>query len=316
MPNALPTTPPWIRRHVVRNVALLVSLTLPATGCRIAHAPAAVSTIQPASLLTTPLTAASLSAADAPPSVAAADQRIVEPLLSREYGALLLKDVGHVLEAPLRWQLQDWALFGVGSAVVVGTAVFLDVPVQRAMQRHRGRVVNGIADAFNPLGNEYAPAIPVGFYLAGVVWQNDTAKAVAQDGLVASVVEAGLITPALKFAIGRSRPKDPHGAFHFAPFSGAGVFPSGHTGEAFTLASVVADHYESAWIKRTAYGMAGLVGFARIVDNAHYTSDVVAGALIGTLVGRTVVRFNQRQRLRLAPLVDGKTRGVQGTYAF
>ncbi len=306
---------PLMPAGLVRTISILLGLTLLATGCKLSHPPAA-STIQPASTITASAIEPSLPSATAPPTAAAAGAPIVEPLMSRQYGALLLKDTEQVLSAPIRWRAKEWALFGVDTAAVVGTALFLDRPMQRAAQRHRNRVTNGIAAAFNPLGNEAALAIPGGFYLAGVVWHNDTAKAVAQDGLAASLVEAGIITPTLKLAFGRSRPKADQGAFHFAPFSGADVFPSGHTGEAFTLASTIAEHYESAWIKRTAYGMAGLVGFARIVSNAHYTSDVVAGALIGTLVGRLVVRFNQRQRLQLSPLVDGKTSGLQGAYTF
>ena len=37
------------------------------------------------------------------------------------------------------------------------------------------------------------------------------------------------------------------------------------------------------------YGGAGLVGYARIEQNAHYASDVVAGSLLGWSVARAVV---------------------------
>ena len=250
------------------------------------------------------------------PSSAETDESPVEPLISRRYGTLLFEDAAHVLSAPIRLKVRDWELFGAGAAVVIGTAIVLDQPVQKAMQRNRSEVTNTIAGIFNPLGNEYALAVPGGFYLAGVVWHNDKARAVAQDSVAASLVEAGIITPAMKLAVGRGRPKDGKGAYHVAPFSGEGVFPSGHTGEAFALASVIAEHYDSLWIKCAAYGPAGLVGFSRIVDNAHFTSDVVAGALIGIAVGRAVVRFNKQQRLRLSPLPDGKTKGLRVVYAF
>jgi membrane-associated phospholipid phosphatase len=36
-----------------------------------------------------------------------------------------------------------------------------------------------------------------------------------------------------------------------------------------------------------------MVGYARLLDKRHWTSDVLAGAAIGTFVGKTVVHFNQ-----------------------
>lgn len=294
---------------------LLLSMVMLSTGCVMFH-PTTVSATQNASTVTPSVSEQPIPATTGQPDVSATDEPPVEPLLSSRYGMLLLKDTQYVLSAPIRWKMREWALFGADTAVVIGTAAVLDRSVQNIMQRNRSEATNTIASIFNPLGNEYALVIPGGFYLVGVVWHHNKAKAVAQDSVAASLVGAGIITPAVKLAVGRSRPKDDKGAYHFAPFSGKGVFPSGHTGAAFTLASVIAEHHDSLWVKCTAYGTAGLVGFARIVDNAHFTSDVVAGALIGTAVGQAVVRFNRQKRLRLAPLVDGKTNGLRVVYPF
>lgn len=247
---------------------------------------------------------------------AAVGQPTVCPLRSREYGVLVLEDTRHILTAPIHWKTREWMLAGVGTGAVIGVAAVLDRPIQTAMQRHRSKATNAIARVFNPLGNEYAFIIPGGFYLAGIVGRNDTAKLVAQDAVAATLVEAGMITPMLKLAIGRSRPKDDEGTDAFAPFHGKGVFPSGHTGQAFTLASVVTEHYHAPWVTCAAYGTAGLVGFSRIVDNAHYTSDVMAGAVIGIVVGRAIVHLNTQQRFRFSPLVDGNTNGLAAVYAF
>jgi membrane-associated phospholipid phosphatase len=39
------------------------------------------------------------------------------------------------------------------------------------------------------------------------------------------------------------------------------------------------------------YGGASLVALSRMYNNAHWASDVVAGAAIGTIVGLKVVKF-------------------------
>src|SRR3989337_440518 len=117
-----------------------------------------------------------------------------------------------------------------------------------------------------------------------------TAKAVAMDAFAASLVSAGIITTSLKVITGRSRPEDDEGTYKFQPFGGHRSFPSGHTTQAFSLASVVAEHYDEWWIDTISYGIAGGVGLARVEQGAHFPSDVAAGALIGTIVGKAIVR--------------------------
>ena len=69
--------------------------------------------------------------------------------------------------------------------------------------------------------------------------------------------------------------------------------------------------------------MAGLVGFARIYHNAHWTSDVTAGAIIGTFVGRGVVALNKRLRsgdttvrVAFAPFIGDHVKGAGFLVAF
>jgi membrane-associated phospholipid phosphatase len=114
------------------------------------------------------------------------------------------------------------------------------------------------------------------------------------DGVAASVISAGLITPTLKKVVGRARPHTAQGAFDFSPFKNQHSFPSGHTTQAFAVATVIAEHYDEAWVKWLSYGTATAVGYSRIHQDRHFLSDVLAGALIGHLVGKTVVRRHDR----------------------
>lgn len=67
-------------------------------------------------------------------------------------------------------------------------------------------------------------------------------------------------------------------------------FPSGHTATAFTNASVLFYEYKEAniWYASSGYLFAAATGFLRIANNKHFTSDVLAGAGIGTAVGLAV----------------------------
>jgi membrane-associated phospholipid phosphatase len=68
-------------------------------------------------------------------------------------------------------------------------------------------------------------------------------------------------------------------------------FPSGHTSNAFAMATVWSKHYGTR-AAIPGYALAGLVGVSRMATQRHHLSDVVAGATLGYLVGSSVVRGN------------------------
>jgi membrane-associated phospholipid phosphatase len=76
-------------------------------------------------------------------------------------------------------------------------------------------------------------------------------------------------------------------------------FPSGHTTAAFAAAAAVTAETKDWWpqyhwaIGTLMYGGATLVGVSRIYNDAHWASDVVMGAAIGTFAGQKTVRFNK-----------------------
>jgi hypothetical protein len=215
------------------------------------------------------------------------------------YPEILVDDVKHVLTAPARWEQRDWRNLGLATFSVIGVAVIADRPVSDEMRRHAPNN-NGFMRGVERFGAEYSLAVLGGFYLAGAAGNNDNAVAVAQDGLAASIIASGIITPTIKFITGRARPRENAGTATFHPFStnysSNSSFPSGHTTQAFALASVIANHYDETWVSYSSYTVAGLVGVARSYHGAHFASDVLAGALIGTLVGKSVVAHNKSLR--------------------
>jgi len=231
------------------------------------------------------------------------------------YPEVVFDDIKYILTSPSRWQDQDWQYLGLAAAGVVGVAVILDRPIRDEMQRHApndSRFLKNI----ERFGAEYSLGVLGGFYLAGAIWNNDTATAVAKDGLAASIIASGMITPTIKFITGRARPRENVGIATFHPFSlgysSNSSFPSGHTTQAFAVASVIADHYEETWVSYSSYTVAGLVGAARIYHDAHFASDVLAGAMIGTLVGKTVVAHNKTIRSAKAVIMPEIAPGLIG----
>ena len=145
--------------------------------------------------------------------------------------------------------------------------------------------------------------LTLSLFAAGRFAHDGTFRAFSYDATQALIVN-GVYTEVFKQAVSRTRPDG----------SDSLSFPSGHTSSAFALATVAQKHY--GWKAGVpSYLGASAIGFSRIERNRHYLSDVLAGATIGVVTGRTVVRTNGapvgRQRsFSLAPMTDAQGSGV------
>lgn len=124
---------------------------------------------------------------------------------------------------------------------------------------------------------------------------------------LATVAIVGLVANIAQGAIGRLRPNqaDTHLAFT-QPFAELLTkqrvcFPSGEASTAFALACVLT-RLLPRW-RIVFCAAAALAAAARLVNGAHYVSDVAAGALLGWAAGAFVYRSLRRGVLRdRAPL--------------
>jgi membrane-associated phospholipid phosphatase len=176
------------------------------------------------------------------------------------------------------------------SGLVLFATAFGDEGLQEEVQDIRSSGTNSLAHVGNTIGSPFFvfPAIGVG-YLAGRLTHSPSLTRLSVRAGTTVVVASG-ITTALKYSIGRTRPFHGGDSDQFHPFSGSTSFPSGHTTLAFALATVIADETKDSWSDVALYSAAALTGFARMNDDRHWASDVLAGALIGHLTARWVDR--------------------------
>jgi hypothetical protein len=115
--------------------------------------------------------------------------------------------------------------------------------------------------------------------------------------LFSAVAFTQIGTTFLKLAANSTRPNgDPYG------------WPSGHTSSSFAFAAVLDGYYGHA-LGLPAYTLAGLVAWERIDDREHDLSDVVFGAALGYVIGRTVASEHQARfcGMELGPFTDPDT---------
>ena len=227
------------------------------------------------------------------------------------YPRALFRNVREVCGTPFHWKRNDWLYGGMWLGGLRAVAA-LDEPAVDFVSRHRSSSSSAFFHEVGRFGVEYSAVVVGGYWLGGKIFHSEKAALVARDSLTSSIIVSGLITPALKAAVGRERPSENnHDAFDLNAFGGGVSWPSGHTAQAFAVAGTIADHYDRRWIKLTSYGVATLVGISRMEANAHYLSDVIAGAFIGYWVSHKVTgKQKNGKRFRWEPYLGKDAVGV------
>jgi len=118
-------------------------------------------------------------------------------------------------------------------------------------------------------------------YVIGRSRKSDRVQHLGMDTIEAELLSAGIVY-GLKEAVRRPRPDiaEAHPASGFS-------FPSGHAASTFAAATVLQQHlgYKAGI---PTYLVASYVAMSRLHENVHNASDVVFGATVGIIVGRSV----------------------------
>lgn len=118
-------------------------------------------------------------------------------------------------------------------------------------------------------------------YVLGRATGKEKVKHLGTDMLSAQIV-AQALTQALKFSVRRERPDG----------SNNHSFPSGHASATFATATVLQRHL--GWRAAVpTYTLATYVAMSRLQENRHFVSDVVFGAALGVVAGRTTTRHGR-----------------------
>ena len=106
--------------------------------------------------------------------------------------------------------------------------------------------------------------------------------------MLAADVAADLLTDLGKALVHRHRPF----VHQLGPVTTTHSFPSGHTATSFACAVVLASL--APRLRVPLFVLAALIAFSRLYNGDHFPLDVLAGALLGSLVGVVVLRLSRR----------------------
>jgi hypothetical protein len=197
----------------------------------------------------------------------------------------------------------------VGS-LLAGTGLLLDDEVRDTIADEDDTLADFAEDNTGPIG---LGVLTLGLFIGGRFSEDPRFRDMSYDLAVAGVVNLGY-TGALKATVSRERPND----------EDENSFPSGHTSSPFAFASVASAHYGMK-VGIPAYVAASAIGISRLRNDDHWLSDVVAGAALGSLVGWTVVRQNDRlmkdqgslnRTVSIMPILGPGFLGVQAEVNF
>jgi len=179
-----------------------------------------------------------------------------------------------------------------------------DRSLARALKAHVGGDIEGFFRVITYLGEAQYYLVPAGLGWAGLMLASWRAAAqatrerlrrlaVTPGFLFLSMAVSGLISNAIKYSLGRYRPRylfesDLYGINPFSHAWGMNSFPSGHSQAAFaamTSLVIIFPRYNVMWL-----AIAVLVALSRVVITVHYLSDAVAGSWLAICVTVAMAR--------------------------
>lgn len=213
------------------------------------------------------------------------------PSLEREFFKNILSDQKAIWGAPLHRKRSDakWIIPGaIGFMALVTTdRITGDEMAEFDSQLATSRIVSKAGSVYT-LG-----AVSGAFYLVGRRKNDYRAR---ETGLLSAeaLLDSVIVESALKGITQRARPSAGRERSEF--FDGGNSFPSGHSTQAWAVATVIANEYKDhRSVKFFAYGAAAAVSVARFTSTKHYISDVVVGSALGYGIGKYVYSAHHRQ---------------------
>lgn len=213
------------------------------------------------------------------------------PTLEQQFFKNILRDQKAIWTSPFHLQGRDarWlAPLGLGTAALIATDRRTGDEIAKSRRLlNASRIVSYVGEPYG------VGSVAMAFYLVGRVTHNERARETGVLGAEA-LIDSAIVVTTLKEIAQRRRPYAANGRGDF--FKGGSSFPSGHSIQAWSLATVIANEYhDHRLVQISAYGIASAVSLSRFTGHKHYLSDILVGSAMGYGIGRYVYHAHHRQ---------------------
>ncbi|HVT86422.1 MAG TPA: phosphatase PAP2 family protein [Chitinophagaceae bacterium] len=156
-----------------------------------------------------------------------------------------------------------------------------DYRILRSIAETRTPEKNDFFKFISKYNNPVCLAAPATLFITGLI-KDDVQMKKSSLYVTESIASASLFNVILKKIFKRKRPFINDPTFTAVVYARNESFPSGHTAEAFSMASSMTFAYPRWYVILPTFGWAALVGYSRMYLGVHYPTDVFAGATISS----------------------------------
>lgn len=162
--------------------------------------------------------------------------------------------------------------------------MYLDAEAASFIAGMRSPALTIVMEAITYLGSFLSGVIIVGILL----WLRKRGEA---KMVLGGILLNGAIIFPIKHLVARARPDNALIAVDWLVDTAEYSFPSGHAAMSFMMAALLSGIFGKKYF---FYSVAFLIAFSRLYLGVHYLSDVVAGAMIGFVLGSVILRQKER----------------------
>lgn len=177
-------------------------------------------------------------------------------------------------------------------SVFIASSQNIDIDILNKINSNRNATLDPTFKAITNTAVPLSIATPVVLYSIGLIKKDSLIK---QKALIVSetFLASAFITLASKKIIKRERPYLRYAQLEPVVFENSYSMPSGHTSTAFATATSLSLAYPKWYVIAPSFIWAGSVGYSRMHLGVHYPSDVLVGALVGSVSAYLTSKANQ-----------------------